>query len=133
MGMMKPLLLDTHALLWWMLDDPQLPGEVRRRMALPEQQVYVSAATVWEIAIKTRRGRLQGAEDYLQRHAAWHVEWGFASVAIDAEDARCAGGFPFEHADPFDRVLMAQSLRLDAELATCDEAIRQVHTLVFWA
>lgn len=130
--MSRPILLDTHALLWWLLDDPQLPAGLRERMTDPQQEVLVSAATVWEIAIKARRGRLAGAEEYLANHAELHREWGFMPVAIDTEDARMAGGLAFHHADPFDRMLIAQSLRLKAELATCDEAIRAHHRDVCW-
>lgn len=131
--MSRPLLLDTHALLWWMMDDPQLPTGLRDRLLDPGQSVYISAASVWEIAIKHRRGRLHGVEDYLAAHVALHEEWGFQPVAIDPSDACEAGSLPFDHADPFNRVLIAQSRRLDAELATCDEAIRSVHADVFWA
>ena len=113
--MSRSLLLDTHALLWWMMDDPQLPAGLRERLADVVQVVYVSAASVWEIAIKHRRGRLHGVEDYLAAHAALHEEWGFQPVAIDASDASEAGSSTFDHADPFDRVLIAQSRRLDAE------------------
>jgi len=130
--MSRPLLLDTHALLWWLMDDPNLSPGLRDALADPDQGVYISAASVWEIAIKQRRGRLRGAEDYLAAHAELHEEWGFQPVAIDSADAAAAGGFPFIHADPFDRVLIAQSRRLEAPLATRDEAIREVHEDVVW-
>lgn len=130
--MSQAVLLDTHALLWWMMDDPQLPTGLRQRLADPTQEVLVSAASVWEIGIKARRGRLQGVGDYLAEHGAWHRQWGFREAAITAVDGRMAGGFPFAHADPFDRVLMAQSVRLSALLATCDRAIMAVHEQVYW-
>lgn len=131
--MKRPLLLDTHALLWWMMDDPQLPPDLRQRMADPQQPVLVSAASVWEIAIKRRRGRLSGVDAYLADHAGLHRDWGFQPVAIDPADAAAAGSFDFAHADPFDRVLIAQSRRTGADLATCDTSIRAVHPAVYWS
>lgn len=74
--MSPPLLLDTHVLLWWMMDDPQLSAKVRERLAQADQEVPVSAASVWEIAIKTRKGRLHGTRPYLEQHARLHLEWG---------------------------------------------------------
>lgn len=128
----KPVLLDTHALLYWMNDSSELPRELRRRLSKTEQVVFVSAASVWEIAIKHRRGKLFGVEEYLARHSELHREWGFSGVAIDAEDGAVAGSLPFDHADPFDRMLIAQSLRLDATLATSDRTLRRLHRDTVW-
>ncbi len=130
--MSPPLLLDTHALLWWMADDTQLSSTVRERMADTDQEVLVSAASLWEIAIKTRKGRLQGTRPYLEQHARLHIEWGFVPVAIDLEDAVVAGDITLPHGDPFDRVLIAQAQRLGADLATCDRAIREVFERTVW-
>lgn len=129
--MSPPLLLDTHVLLWWMMDDPQLSAKVRERLAQADQGP-VSAASVWEIAIKTRKGRLHGTRPYLEQHARLHLEWGFVPVAIELEDAVVAGGLSLPHGDPFDRLLMAQAQRRGADLATCDRTIRDVFERTVW-
>ncbi len=126
------LLLDTHALLFWLADDPALPRGVRQKLAAPETEVFVSAASLWEIAIKTRRGRLTGLSDYLTHHAELHREWGLLPVTMSLEDAVVAGSLPTEHTDPFDRMLVAQATRLDALLVTRDAAIRAFCKRTYW-
>jgi PIN domain nuclease of toxin-antitoxin system len=127
------LLLDTHALLWWMADDAQLSPRIRDRIALPEEEVFVSAASVWEIAIKARKGKLHGVGPYLEQQAKLHADWGFVPVAIGPEDAVMAGSIALPHGDPFDRVLIVQARRLDADLATCDRAIADHCERAVWA
>lgn len=126
------LLLDTHALLFWLADDPALPRGVRQKLADPKTEVFVSAATLWEIAIKSRRGRLIGLDDYLTHHAALHREWGLVPVTISLDDAVLAGTLRSDHADPFDRMLVAQAMRLDALLVTRDAAIRCFSDRTYW-
>lgn len=126
------LLLDTHALLFWLADDPALPRGVREKLAAPDTEVLVSAASLWEIAIKTRRGRLTGLEDYLTHHAELHREWGLVPVTMGLEDAVVAGRLRTEHTDPFDRMLVAQAMRLDALLVTRDAAIRSFWKGTYW-
>ena len=132
MGMTLPLLLDTHALLWWMMDDPRLPVSLRERIANTEQVVHVSAASVWEIAIKTRKGRLRGTEPYLRNHSTLHRSWGFLPVSIESADAAAAGALELPHGDPFDRMLVAQAQRLGADLATRDQILRQCFARAVW-
>ncbi len=122
---MSAYLLDTCALLWWMADAPELGAAARRAIAQPRNDVLVSVASVWEIAIKRRRGRLVGVDEYLARHADLHDEWGFGTVVIEAEDTVRAGTLPLPLQDPFDRMLIAQSHRLGARIVTCDRAIRR--------
>lgn len=121
---MTPLLLDTCALLWWMMDAPELGAGARRAIGNRKQAVLVSVGSLWEIAIKRRKGRLSGVDDYLARHAEWHATWGFSTVLVEADDAILAGTLPWTHDDPFDRLLVAQSRRLGARIVTCDDAIR---------
>ena len=98
------LLLDTHVLLWWLVDAP-LPPDVRSRMADPDVLVAVSAATLWEIAIKRALGKLR-----LEGSIAGHVDSaGFESLPISPEHAERAGDLPAHHRDPFDRMLVAQA------------------------
>lgn len=114
------------------MDSPELPSVLRASIADSSQDVLVSAASIWEMAIKWRRGRLEGVQPYLDDYPALHRRWGFRTLAIEAADACLAGRLPFSHGDPFDRVLIAQSLRLDADLATCDAAIAAVHERTVW-
>ncbi len=122
---MSTHLLDTCALLWWMADAPELGRAARRAIGSRRNQILVSAASLWEIAIKRRKGRLTGVDDYLARYSELHERWGFTTVVIEPADAVAAGTLPLSHDDPFDRMLIAQSRRLKARIITCDEAIRE--------
>jgi PIN domain nuclease of toxin-antitoxin system len=126
------LLLDTHALLWWMNDSAQLSAKAKSAIADTSSTVLVSTATLWEIAIKQRKGRLTGCEEYLERYASWHDKWGFGTLDIRADHALHAGHLPFSHGDPFDRVLIAQSQLLGATLVTRDPDIRNAHPNCLW-
>jgi PIN domain nuclease of toxin-antitoxin system len=110
------LLLDAHALLWWLADDPSLDRKARELIADPTNEVIVSAATIWEIAIKRAVGKLsapEGLAGVLERS-------GFVEAPVTAADAEHAGGLEGIHRDPFDRMLVAQALRLRAVVVTRD-------------
>lgn len=98
------LLLDTHALLWW-LGDVELGDEVREVINAPGPAPFVSAATVWEVAIKINLGKLDAPEPLVQAV----TEEGFEPLPISFEHAERAGGLPLHHTDPFDRLLIAQA------------------------
>ncbi len=100
------LLLDTHVLLWALADPDELSSSARAAIEDGSTFVGISAASVWEIAIKRARGRLSAPED-LPR--ALH-RLGFEPLAITVEHAIAAGALPRHHADPFDRMLVAQAL-----------------------
>ncbi len=125
-------LLDTHALLWWMGADAQLPPAIIRGIKVPAREVVISAAVVWEIGIKHRLGRLSGVEDYLNDPAGHHRRWGFRALPIDQDDARLAATLVWEHRDPFDRTLVAQSRRHRMTLITCDPLITAYHPGCLW-
>ena len=99
------LLLDTHAYLWWLSDDSQLGTEARSRMVDPEVIIYVSAASIWEISIKAQLGKLEVDGDPVQE--IW--ENGFVELPMTVKHADQAGRLPPHHADPFDRMLIAQA------------------------
>jgi PIN domain nuclease of toxin-antitoxin system len=122
---MTPHLLDTCALLWWMSDAPELGRAARRTITNRRMSIVVSAATLWEIAVKRRKGRLSGVDEYLAGYAGWHQRWGFTAVAIEPDDAVAAGGLSIPHDDPFDRMIIVQAARLGARIVTCDDAIRR--------
>lgn len=113
------LLLDAHALLWWLADDPQLDTAASRSIADPTSDVLVSAATVWEIEVKRVAGRLRAPAELL----AAIRESGMDTLPVTALDAVAAAGLPMLHGDPFDRMLVAQAQRLDALVVSRDPAL----------
>lgn len=115
------LLLDTHILLWWLSDDPLLPGTARGAISSPDNEVLVSAAAVWEIAIKKAVGRLEAPDDLLAVIAAND----FQTLEITASHALLAGGLPPHHSDPFDRMMIAQSTAENLTLVSVDQHFSQ--------
>lgn len=113
------LLLDTHAFLWWNADDPALGPTARAAIADPDNIVFVSAATAWEIATKRASGRLEAPGDI----AEWIREDGFTEIAIDVEHAVLSAELPAHHRDPFGRLLVAQARIEDLTLVTSDAEI----------
>src|SRR5215212_2819463 len=103
------VLLDTHAVLWWALEDDRLSSQVRAVLADPSAAVHVSAASAWEIATKVRIGRLPGAERLAAEFETYLREQGFRPLPISVEHGQRAGALPGPHKDPFDRMLIAQA------------------------
>ncbi|MFZ0821724.1 MAG: type II toxin-antitoxin system VapC family toxin [Candidatus Acidiferrales bacterium] len=102
------LLLDTHALLWWIADDRSLPPPARRFIASASNEVMVSAVSAWEIATKVRLGKLIGAEDLAGDFAGFLLREGFEQLPISIEHGLRAGLLTGPNKDPFDRMLVAQ-------------------------
>jgi PIN domain nuclease of toxin-antitoxin system len=110
------LLLDAHALLWWLADDPSLEREAFRAIQDPTNDILVSAATVWEIAIKRALGKLDAPNGLVEAvHGA-----GMDIVPVTGADAESAGALPALHRDPFDRMLVAQTTRIGAIVVSRD-------------
>ena len=121
------LLLDTHVLLWWLDDSRALSQGTKERIADGANQVYVSAATVWEIVIKRSLNKLQIPDDFHRQLDA------FRPLEITAEHALAVGGLPDHHRDPFDRMLIAQCLTNGLVLVTGDENIKRYEVPVLEA
>ncbi len=102
-------LLDTHALLWWLSDDPALSRPARKVIAETRNTVVVSAASAWEIATKVRLGKLATAADLAADFSGYLEREGFELLPISAEHAIRAGLLAGAHKDPFDRMLIAQA------------------------
>lgn len=117
-----PILLDTHTLLWLVSAPDQVSDEAREAIADPSRQVMVSAVSAWEIAIKTRLGRLDG-EPLLSAWPDVLAAMTVTELAIDAADAIMAGRLPWDHRDPFDRMIVAQAARRGFTIATRDMQI----------
>jgi PIN domain nuclease of toxin-antitoxin system len=115
------LLLDTHILLWWLADDPALPVAAREAIASPDNEVMVSAAAVWEIAIKKALGKLEAPDDLLKVLTTND----FQTLTITASHALLAGGLPPHHPDPFDRMMIAQASAENLRLVSVDERFPQ--------
>ncbi len=111
------LLLDTHALLWWLEDDAALGQHARERIEDPPNEVLVSVVSLWEIAIKTRIGKLRA--DVTEIAGAIEQE-DFAMLGIGVEHLRALAELPRHHRDPFDHLLIAQALVEDATFVTAD-------------
>jgi PIN domain nuclease of toxin-antitoxin system len=111
------LLLDTHAFLWWQSRDRRLGVEARRALDDPDNRVLISAATVWEIAIKRQAGKLAFSGSVTKAVS----EGGFEHLAITADHAEAAAALPLHHADPFDRMLIVQAKLEGLVLVTSDQ------------
>ncbi|MFJ9059666.1 type II toxin-antitoxin system VapC family toxin [Streptomyces sp. NPDC102409] len=122
------LLLDTHVVLWWLNASPELAEETRELLRT-ESEVYVSAATPWEIAIKQSLGKLEGSPDLAGRAR----DMQFRPFPITAEHGVRAGRLPPLHRDPFDRVLVAQAQTEGLTIVTRDKWIPQYDVPVLHA
>jgi len=123
-GLVTAFLLDTNALLWLISRPDKIAGSVRDTLADPTNELIVSAASAWEIAIKTRIGRLDGAPLL----SAWDetvASMRAADLAIDSADAALAGQLSWNHKDPFDRMIVAQATRRGFTIATSDDRIAE--------
>ena len=125
-------LLDTHALLWWDTDDEQLSPRAREVIADESNDVFVSAASAWEIATKQRIGKLDSVPQAAERFAELAAENGFTHLPVTYLHSLRAGGYPADHRDPFDRMLAAQAELEDLVLVTRDPAFKQFAAQVLW-
>lgn len=126
------LLLDTHALLWWLTDDPKLSLRAKTVIADEANVILVSAATAWEIATKYRLGKLDVAAEAVARFNELIEADGFEHLPVTYLHALKAAGYELEHRDPFDRMLAAQSALESTALISCDPAFKVFGTDVLW-
>lgn len=125
-------LLDTHALLWWLNDHERLSSNAREIIADPENDIYVSAASAWEIATKFARGRLPGASVILPDFAGVIEQERFLELPINSAHMVRSAMLPSEHRDPFDRILAAQSILENMALISIDEKIPPLGVMTRW-
>ena len=114
------LLLDTHAFVWWIADSCRLSEKARALIADESRDVFVSAASAWEMATKHRLRKLDLPELAAFDMAGAIVGQGFRELPIRVQDASLAGRLPGPHRDPFDRMLIAQSLAHGLALVSRD-------------
>ncbi len=126
------LLLDPHALLWWLSDDPALPASARKLIARASNTVLVSAASAWEIATKVRLGKLPDAGDLVGDFSGHLARERFESLTISMEHAVRAGLLPGPHKDPFDRMLIAQAQAENVPIVSVDAAFDSYKVRRLW-
>lgn len=123
------ILLDTHIYLWWCEDSPRISPKIRKLIEDAET-VYVSSATLWELAIKIGIGKLEGSLTDLADNIPAS---GFGSLPITNEHIMALSGLANHHKDPFDRMLIAQAIAEPLHLLTHDETLAQYTPLVILA
>lgn len=126
------VLLDTHALLWWLDGDRRLSQRARRLIGNDETTVLVSAASAWEICTKFRLGKLPGAAAVAADVTGCLDSQGFLPLPITVDHAQRAGSLPGPHRDPFDRVLIAQAQAEDLPLISVDPVFGLYGTKLIW-
>ena len=118
------LLLDTHIFLWFISGDARLLGSLGQIIRNPENNVYLSVVSIWEVIIKHELGKLplpEPPEVYLPRQRRLHL---IQSLPVDEDSVSQLSKLPLLHRDPFDRMLICQALQHDLTIATVDNAIR---------
>ena len=122
------LILDTHAALWWLSGDERFGPAAEEQITDATNQVLLSAAVVWEVAIKRSLGKLEAPDDL----AATLLAGGAQPLPIGLEHAAVVEGLPWHHRDPFDRLLIAQATVERAALVSADEALRAYDVRFVW-
>ena len=126
------LLLDTHALLWWVAEPDRLSPAALQAIADPGNRVHVSAASGWEIATKVRLGKLPAASELLHDLPELLAAQGFEPLPITLVHGLHAGRYPMAHRDPFDRLLAAQSELGGLTLVSLDPALQAFPCCLLW-
>lgn len=126
------LLLDTHAFLWAVSEPARLPVRVRNAIRQRENELFVSAASAWEIATKFRLGKMPGADVVIAKFSDLLLELRASDLPIARMHALRAGSYTQPHADPFDRMLAAQADLDELTLISRDRALRQFGIELLW-
>ncbi len=122
------LLIDTHAALWLLDEDAQLSRAAEKALTEPANEVLLSAAVVWEVAIKRSLGKLDAPDGFAQTL----LNGGAAPLAISLEHAQATHSLPWHHRDPFDRMLVAQATLENAAIVSSDERLDAYEVRVLW-
>jgi len=125
-------LLDTHAFLWWIADDPRLSETARGFIADGTNDVYLSVVSAWEIVVKAAVGRIElpeTASQFIPRHVTQN---GFEILPIRFTHALAVADLPPVHRDPFDRLLIAQAISEGLAILTGDSEIEKYHVNIIW-
>ena len=125
-------MLDTHALIWWLAGDPSLSANAKAAIIDPENEVFVSAASAWEIATKYRIGKLPQAAALALDVPGALASQGFVELPITVLHGQTAGGLPGPHRDPFDRMLIAQATLAGLVLVSNDAVFDRYAVRRLW-
>jgi PIN domain nuclease of toxin-antitoxin system len=126
------LLLDTHAFLWWVEGAPAVGRRARAELANPDNDVFLSIASCWELAIKLSLGKLrltQSLERFIPEQLSRN---GFVLLGLEFRHVARVADLPFHHRDPFDRVLVAQALLDGFAIVSADRVFRKYGVTVVW-
>ena len=126
------LLLDTHALVWWLEGSSRLSVGARRAIADPLNEKLVSAASAWEITTKHRLGKLPGADEFASEIPWAIADEGFEELPITVDEAARAGALPGPLGDPFDRMLIAQALSRNLTVLSIDSIFDRYGVRRLW-
>ncbi len=126
------LLVDTHVLIWWWLDDANLPAHLRLLIGDRSNDIRVSTGSGWEIATKVRCGKLPEMAPHIDSYDQLVTEDGFLHLPIQHDHAVAAGLLRGAHRDPFDRMIAAQAIIEQLIVITCDPAFRAFGCEVLW-
>lgn len=126
------VLLDTHVVLWWFIDDPSISKRARDVIANPDTTVYVSSASAWEISVKYALGRLSGAQNIVKNFHSLVRKARFEELPVTIEHGLAAGLLKPFHRDPFDRMLIAQAKHEKLGIVTSDTVFKKYRTKVIW-
>ena len=126
------LLLDTHTFLWFVWDDPQLSLTAKSAIESQENEIYLSAVSPWEVSIKVSTGKLsigQEVEAYFDEHLSRNL---ITLLPISLAHVGRVAVLPFHHKDPFDRLLIAQSLTEPLQLVSADTMFDRYGVARIW-
>ena len=126
------LLLDTHAFLWWVINDDRLSQTAGQAIADDDNDVLISAASAWEITIKHRKGKLPEADPLVSDMIGAIADQDFEELAVTVDDAVRAGALPGPLRDPFDRMLIAQALSRDLVLISNESVFDRYDVRRLW-
>ncbi len=126
------LLIDTHVFLWVRREPSRVSTRVSELLIDPENAVFVSAATAWEIAIKVGKGKLNFDKDFLAAFDTRIRDLAWDPLSITAAHGTAAGALSGRHKDPFDRMLAAQTIVEGLTLVTADPAFKLLDVKTFW-
>ena len=126
------ILLDTHAFLWWVMDDPKLSVKAKKLLKDSDHEFFLSVVSAWEIAIKSRLKKIslsKKAEDFVLEQMDLNS---ISPLSIQMKHALHVEKLPDHHEDPFDRLIVAQAHLENMALLTCDKMIKKYDVNSLW-
>ena len=125
-------LLDTHVLMWWLFDDPNLSSKAKKAIMSADSRIYVSSVSGWEISIKYHLGKLPHVGPLVKELPLYLRRERFEVLPITLEHSLAAGGLEIKHKDPFDRMLIAQARVDNLTLISNDKILKKYHNPLLW-